>query len=172
MKTLEQKVEQFKRLQEKVLSLREEITGFRKDVVKTVNDTIKYFQTISPFDKESVFCVYLDAKNKIMDYKTISEGTLSQSLLYPREIIKQALNIGALSIIVMHNHPSGEFTPSENDKKITKRLLFACRNMDIMLLDHIITGSTQKYYSFYEEGLIDRYRESFRYVMENEKEEN
>ncbi len=172
MKTLEKKVEEFKRLQEKVLSLREEITGFRKNVIKKQDDILKYFQTIAPFDKEAVFCVYLDAKNKIMDFRTISEGTLSQSLLYPREIIKQALNIAALSIIVMHNHPSGDFTPSENDKKITKRLLFACRNMDIQLLDHIIIGTGEKYFSFYEQGLIDRYRESFRYVMENEKEEN
>ena len=168
MQTLEQKVERFKRLQAKVLSLKEEITGFKKNVVKTQGDIIRYFQTIAPFDREAVFCVFLDAKNKVMDYRTISEGTLSQSLLYPREIIRQALNIGALSIIIMHNHPSGDFTPSENDKKITKRLLFACRNMDLMLIDHIIIGESQKYYSFYEQGLIDRYKESFRYVMENE----
>ncbi len=146
----------------------------KKYSVKTQGDAIKYFKNIClSSDREEVHAVFLDAKNKITGHKKISEGTLSQSLLYPREIIKEAISRAALSIIILHNHPSGDSSPSENDKKITKRMLFAAREMDIMLLDHIIIGTEtgegdKGYYSFYEEGLIDKYRENYRYVMEKE----
>jgi DNA repair protein RadC len=146
----------------------------KKYSVKAQGDVIKYFKNIClSSDKEEVHAVFLDAKNKITGHKRISEGTLSQSLLYPREIIKEAISQAALSIIILHNHPSGDSSPSENDKKITKRMLFAAREMDIMLLDHIIIGmetadGDKGYYSFYEEGLIDKYRENYRYVMEKE----
>jgi len=145
----------------------------REYSVKTQGDIIKYFNSIcSRSDKEEVHVVFLDSKNKIIDHKKVSEGTLSQSLLYPREIIKEAISRAALSMIIVHNHPSGDCTPSENDNKITKRMLFAAREMDIMLLDHIIigtkTGDNKGYYSFYEEGFIDKFRENYRYVMEKD----
>jgi DNA repair protein RadC len=70
-------------------------------------------------------------------------------------------------MVIMHNHPSGDYSPSDNDKKITKKLLFASKEMDMTVLDHIITGSNEKYYSFYEQGLIDRYNGEYRTAFES-----
>ncbi len=131
----------------------------KKFSVKSQEDVIAYFREECGFvDRENVYALFLDAKNKIIADKKMSGGTLTQALLYPREVIKSALAKGALSIIVIHNHPSGDPSPSENDRKITRKLLYAAREMDIALLDHIIIGRDGKgYYSFYEEGIIDRY---------------
>ncbi|MCX7699044.1 MAG: DNA repair protein RadC, partial [Candidatus Goldbacteria bacterium] len=127
----------------------------RKYTLKDQKDVIDYFKNICfEIDKEAVFVIFLDAKNRILLHKKISDGTLTQSVVYPREIIKEAINLHSLSIILIHNHPSGVPTPSENDKKITKRLYFACREMDLMLLDHLIVGN-EGYFSFYENGLIE-----------------
>jgi DNA repair protein RadC len=131
-------------------------------------DIISYFQSIADNDKrESVYAIFLDAKNKIFDSVKIYEGTITQCLLYPREIIKACIDKGALSIVIIHNHPSGDPTPSENDRKVTRKLLFATKEMDISLLDHIIIGQQGKgYFSFYEEGLMERYNNSYRSIME------
>lgn len=105
--------------------------------------------------RESVYVLYLDAKNRIMSGKKASDGTITQSLMYPRFIIEEAMKCRAASIIVVHNHPSGDPRPSESDRKITDKLNTACRAMDIHLLDHIIVGNEGKgYFSFYEEGIL------------------
>ena len=140
------------------LCAREKFTK-RKYSVKSQEDVINYFREKCAFmDRENVYAVFLDAKNRVITDRELSGGTLTQALLYPREVIKNALNEGALSIIVIHNHPSGDPAPSENDKKITRKLLYAAREMDIALLDHLVIGRDGKgYYSFYEEGVIDKY---------------
>ncbi len=140
----------------------------RKYKISIQDDVINYFKNLyNNNDKEVVYILFLDAKNKIIANKKISEGTLTQSLLYPREIIKEAIKESALSLIVVHNHPSGNPEPSENDKKITKKLIFALKEMDINLLDHIIIGTEDKgYFSFYENGLIDRYKLDYNKVTE------
>lgn len=132
-------------------------------------DIITYFKNLTYDQKrEAVYVIFLDAKNKIFDTIKICEGTITQSLLYPREIIKACIDKGALSIVILHNHPSGDPTPSENDRKITRKLLFATKEMDVILLDHIIIGSEGKgYYSFYEEGLMERYNSSYRSILES-----
>lgn len=137
-------------LQKEKFILREYRAGCQADVVN-------YFKMISSGEKkESVHALFLDAKNRIIEASKLSEGTVSQSLLYPREIIKRAITCGALGIIIVHNHPSGDPAPSENDRKITRKLLFASREMDINLLDHIVIGGNE-YYSFYEQGLMAQY---------------
>lgn len=131
-------------------------------------DIIAYFKNVcADMAREAVYCVYLDAKNKISGHSMICEGTITQSLLYPREIISETIKRGALSIVILHNHPSGDTNPSENDRKITRKLLFATKEMDITMLDHIIIGSQGKgYFSFYEEGLMERYNLSYRSIIE------
>lgn len=140
----------------------------RKYKISIQEDVINYFKNLyNGSDKEIVYILFLDAKNKIITSKKISEGTLTQSLLYPREIIKEAIKESALSLIIVHNHPSGNPEPSENDKKITKKIIFSLKETDINLLDHIIIGTDDKgYFSFYEKGLIDRYKAEYIKVME------
>lgn len=132
-------------------------------------DIIAYFKNLT-FDqtREAVYVVFLNAKNKIFDTAKVCEGTLTQALLYPREIIQKAIEKGALSMVILHNHPSGDPTPSENDRKVTRKLLFAVKEMDLILLDHIIIGQEGKgYFSFYEEGIMERYNSTYRAVMES-----
>jgi len=135
-----------------------ELIGKEYIKAKNQNDIVNYFETITKnTDKEAVHALYLDAKNKIIALEKVSEGTLTQSVVYPREIIKRLIYHGALSVVLIHNHPSGEPAPSENDKRITKRLLFALKNMDGVLLDHIITGTNGNYFSFYDSGILREY---------------
>jgi len=162
-----EKINLFKKMQEDILNLKEEIYQFRKFAIQTQADAVKYFRTIAPIDRETVYVLFLDAKNRIIDFKHMGDGTLTQALMYPREIIKHAMAVGALSTVIMHNHPSGDYAPSDNDKKITRKLFFASKEMDMTLLDHIITGSGEKYYSFYEQGLIDRYNGEYRTAFDN-----
>ena len=138
--------------------------------VRSQSDVVSYFQCIcTEKDTETVYCIFLNAKNRVITFERISEGTLTQCLFYPREIIKRALKHGALSIVIVHNHPSGSPTPSEADRKVTKKLLFACKEMDIVLLDHMVIGTDGNgYYSFYEQGLIEQYNAGYRVMSENQ----
>jgi DNA repair protein RadC len=162
--TQEQRLDLFKKLQQDIIQVSEEIYDFKKSV-SDQKDIINYFRAIAPIDKEAVFVLYLDAKNRVIDYKKESEGTLTNSIVYPREIIKTALQKAALSVVLLHNHPSGSPTPSDADRKITKRTLYACKHMDINLLDHIILGAGERYYSFYEQGMIERFNGEYRTLM-------
>ena len=162
-----EKINLFKKMQEEILILKEEIYQFRKFAIKTQSDAVRYFRTVAPIDRETVYVLFLDAKAKVIDFKHMGDGTLTQALMYPREIMKHAIAVGAFSMVIMHNHPSGDYSPSDNDKKITKKLLFASKEMDMTVLDHIITGSNEKYYSFYEQGLIDRYNGEYRTAFES-----
>lgn len=129
-------------------------------------DVIEYFRSAcAASDRESVHVLFLDAKNRVIDNKKMGEGTLTQSVVYPREIVKEAIHKGALSVVLVHNHPSGSPSPSEADRKITKKLLFAAKELDLNLLDHMIVGR-EGYYSFYEQGLIERYNGEYRTLME------
>ena len=104
--------------------------------------------------REKFKVLFLDAKNRIIDEKTLFEGTVDSSAVYPREIVKDALRYDASSLIFVHNHPSGDPEPSASDKRITKDLVLAARIMQLNVLDHIIIGD-DRYYSFADHGLIE-----------------
>jgi DNA repair protein RadC len=138
----------------------------RKYSVRDQKDVIEYFRAACALeDRESVHALFLDAKNRVIDNEKMGEGTLTQSVVYPREIVKEAIHKGALSVVLVHNHPSGSPLPSEADRKITKKLLFAAKELDLNLLDHMIVGR-DGYFSFYEQGLIEKYNFEYRSLME------
>ena len=95
----------------------------------------------------------LNSANTLIKDVKISEGILNSSLVHPREVFQSAVLESAASVILLHNHPSGEVIPSQEDKEITYRLIESGKMMDITVLDHIIIGQ-QQYFSFKEEGLI------------------
>jgi DNA repair protein RadC len=95
----------------------------------------------------------LDARNKLITKETISIGTINSSLVHPREVFEPAIRELAVAIILVHNHPSGDPTPSEDDIALTKRLIEAGKILGIEVTDHIIIGKN-KYFSFKERGLI------------------
>jgi DNA repair protein RadC len=104
--------------------------------------------------KQEVFKVLLlDARNRLIKEVTVSEGTLTASIVHPREVFKPAVIESAASVIVLHNHPSGDPTPSPDDLRITQQLVEAGAILDIRVLDHIIVGHDD-FLSMAGKGLI------------------
>ena len=118
------------------------------------------YHSLRDLRKENFKVLFLDAKNQILEEKTLFEGTVDSSAVYPREIIKDALRFEASSLIFVHNHPSGDPEPSLCDKEITRDLVGAARLMQIKVLDHIIIGNNC-FFSFSDRGLIEEYEFAF-----------
>jgi DNA repair protein RadC len=93
--------------------------------------------------KEHFFAVLLDVKSRVIRLHTVSIGTLDSSLVHPREVFKEAIAASSSSVIVAHNHPSGDPSPSSEDKKVTTRLVEAGKLLGIDVLDHIVFGEDQ-----------------------------
>ncbi len=108
--------------------------------------------------RECFEAIFLDAKNKVIATETLFEGTLTASAVYPREVVVAALGHRAAALIFAHNHPSGDPTPSQADIDLTRRLIHACRPVDIVVHEHLIIGDN-RYYSFAEHGHIARMQE-------------
>lgn len=108
-------------------------------------------------DREYFYTIVLNSRNKIVCYNQTSCGILDGSLVHPREVFRPAIVAGAASVVVTHNHPSGDVTPSSEDIRITKQLIEAGRIIDIKVIDHVIvsTGRDRKYLSMRESGLCD-----------------
>ena len=107
-----------------------------------------------PRDREVFSALLLDAKNRLVRAVTVSIGTLTTSLVHPREVFKAAIRHSAASIILAHNHPSGDPTPSREDIEITEKLAEAGRVLGIDLLDHVILGSEGRFESLREHGVL------------------
>jgi DNA repair protein RadC len=103
--------------------------------------------------KEHFKLVLLNVRNTILDISTISIGTVNASLVHPREVFKKAIAHGASSVVLAHNHPSGNPEPSEDDVRLTQRLVEAGRLLGIEVLDHIVV-TTKDFVSFKERGLL------------------
>ena len=102
--------------------------------------------------KEHFIALHLDGKNRIVCCDMVSTGSLNQSIVHPRELFKTALLSSAAAVILLHNHPTGDPTPSTEDIEITRRLREAGDMIGIRVLDHIVIGDS--YYSFSERGII------------------
>jgi len=122
-------------------------------IVRTVNDVVLQVGYTRDKTREHFIAIYLNARNELIFRKHIFIGTLNASLVHPREIFKEALEHNAASIILVHNHPSGDPAPSEDDLEITKKIIEAGKIMGIDILDHIII-SKNKILSFKEKKLI------------------
>ncbi len=137
------------------LTVREDIevylkTGTRYTSPSQVSDT---FQFLMKETKEMFITLHLDGKNRIICMDVVSIGSLNQSIVHMRSVFMTACLSSAAAIICVHNHPSGDPTPSSEDIAITKRLSEAGELMGIKLLDHIIVGDGN-YLSFTERGLL------------------
>jgi DNA repair protein RadC len=98
------------------------------------------FRHLRDEKREHLCALYLDTKNNILGKRTISIGALDTTVVHPREVFREAVREGASSVIVVHNHPSGDPTPSDDDIEVTRRLAEAGRTLGIDLLDHVILG--------------------------------
>jgi DNA repair protein RadC len=107
---------------------------------------------IANLDRENFVAVLLNTKNEVIEFPTISVGTLSSSLVHPREVFKPAIRASAAGVVLAHNHPSGRVEPSREDREVTQRLLGAARILGIDVLDHVILGDG--YFSMKEHGML------------------
>lgn len=118
--------------------------------IKNAKDVFDYCSPLmSSLDREQFVVLHLNTKGQIIRYDKISVGTLNTSIVHPREVFKSAIKDNSNSIILVHNHPSGDPTPSEEDLEITKRLIDAGNLLGIKVLDHIIIGK-ERWWSWME----------------------
>jgi DNA repair protein RadC len=116
-------------------------------IVKAISASIK------DKAKEHFKLILLNARNKILGISTISIGSLNASIVHPREVFKDAIMHNAYSVVLAHNHPSGDPEPSEDDLKMTRKLVESGKILGIEVLDHLIIGKNA-FYSFKEKGLM------------------
>lgn len=122
--------------------------------IKETKDVYEYYKDLfEGVTQEKFFVLFLSSKNQVIEEKTIFIGTANQSLVHPRDIFKEAILQNAVKILCVHNHPSGDTTPSKEDKEMTKRLKECGNLLGIPILDHVIL-SENSYYSFLERGLL------------------
>ncbi len=110
--------------------------------------------------KEAFKVLFLNSQNQLIEIADLFQGTVDSSSVYPREVIERALKHNAASLIFVHNHPSGNPSPSKNDKELTRDLVYASSTLGIKVLDHLIIGDNE-HFSFAGEGLIEKYEDSF-----------
>lgn len=115
--------------------------ALNRPVISSWNALISYCRTAMQHEPVEQFRVlFLDKKNRLMADEVISRGTVDQAPVYPREVVKRALAQEASAIILVHNHPSGDVTPSTADIEITKTIVAACEPFNIVVHDHLIIG--------------------------------
>lgn len=123
-------------------------------VIRSPEDGAKYMMNDMRFlTQEHFVCLYLNTKNQVIHKQTIFIGSLNASIVHPREVYKEALRRSAASIICLHNHPSGDPSPSREDIEVTKRLSECGKIIGIDLLDHLIIGEN-KFVSLKEKGYL------------------
>lgn len=122
-------------------------------IITTPKDAIDYFRFLEDKETEEFWVMVLNTKNGVIGSKCVSIGTLNTALAQPREIFNVAVRYMASSIIVAHNHPSGDCTPSTEDIAVTRSIIKAGRLLNIECIDHIIIGR-QKSISLKQEGMI------------------
>lgn len=114
---------------------------------KEIHDSFKiYFKNLN---QEKLLGIYLDNKKRLISYKILSVGTINKTIISPRDIYKEGIKTNASSIVLMHNHPSNDLTPSIEDIEMTKKIKECGNFLGISLVDHIITNG-EEYISFYD----------------------
>ena len=126
------------------------------DFIHSSKDAVEHLETYlsDSKDRESFIVIFLNGRNQIISSEVLFEGTLTTSVVYPREIVKRALELGAAAIIAAHNHPSGNPNPSKDDRTITKKMVNACSVIDVPLHDHLIILPGGEFTSFADLGLL------------------
>jgi DNA repair protein RadC len=123
-------------------------------VIRSPEDGAKYVMNDMRFlTQEHFVCLFLNTKNQVIHKQTVFIGSLNASIVHPREVFREALKRSAASIIALHNHPSGDPTPSREDIEVTKRLVECGKIIGIDLLDHLIIGEN-KFVSLKEKGYL------------------
>lgn len=129
---------------------------------RCLSSSMEVFNVMKPLyadvdDIERMYCIFLDAKNRIIGIEKMFEGTIMRAIIYPREIIKRVIALKATALVLVHNHISGDPEPSREDKYLTMKMGIALLSMEVTLQDHIIVGDS--YYSMADSGYIESIHE-------------
>ncbi len=153
------------------IELGKRILAERKKTLGRVYSSRQVFEYLLPgmrdLKREIFKTLYLNSRNEIIREATVGVGTINSSAIYPREILSQAYRVGAAAVVFAHNHPSGGTTPSSEDRRVTRELVVAGEAVQVTVLDHLIIGENC-FFSFADEGFIDRYRQEYRQFMQRE----
>ncbi len=126
----------------------------QKDPVRNSKELFDYlYHRLRDKSREHFQVIYLDAKNRILKTETLFVGTLTASSVYPREVVSASLLNRAAALIFVHNHPSGDPSPSPEDVAVTRELVFACKSVGITVHEHLVIGDS-RYFSFADQGYI------------------
>lgn len=124
-----------------------------RPVISGPTDAMPFLADIRDQRREFFVCLYLNARNQVIHKEVVSIGSLSASIVHPREVFQAAVQSAAASVVLAHNHPSGDVTPSKDDLDLTRRLVQAGEIMGIEILDHVIVGPVD-FISLKERGLL------------------
>jgi DNA repair protein RadC len=125
-----------------------------KDVLSSPGAVVDFARVkLAGLPHEAFMVIYLNVKNRVIDYEVLQQGTVDKAIIYPREIIKAALTHKAAGVILSHNHPSGDPEPSKEDKHLTRSVIEAARTVDLRVIDHLIVGKNG-YFSFQESRIL------------------
>ena len=127
--------------------------SFPAENLRASTDVWQAFRFLEHHDREEFWIAALDGKNRLIGTHQVSVGTLTASLVHPREVLKLLILASAAACILVHNHPSSDVTPSTEDGAITQRLVEVCELLGVHVLDHVIIG-VGRYYSFADEGRL------------------
>ncbi len=143
----------------KVVNIRlvKEPSLYSDEPIRSSEDVMKVIaKELASYDREVFLVLNLKLNGQVINMNLCSIGTLNASLVSPREVFKSSILSNAAAFIAIHNHPSGNLEPSQEDKDITKRLLECGKILDIRMMDHIIVaGESGEIFSFKQEGIMD-----------------
>ncbi|MCS6934917.1 MAG: DNA repair protein RadC [Chitinophagales bacterium] len=127
----------------------------QRAAIRGSRDAFHYvYPQLADLPNEVFYCLYLNRKNEVISMREISTGGVSGTVADVRIILKHAIQLLASGIVAVHNHPSGNLSPSEADIKLTEQLKASAKLMGITLIDHIIVGNRNEYYSFADAGML------------------
>ena len=133
----------------------------RKPVINSPETASAFFHSVMDniYDKEAFVVAFLNTKNRVIDYEVVSVGTINSSIVHPREVFRNAIVNKANSVILCHNHPSGDLTPSKEDISVTQRLKETGNILGIRVLDHLIINGVNQHevYSFQAQGVMEKW---------------
>ncbi|SPD76188.1 conserved hypothetical protein [uncultured Desulfobacterium sp.] len=127
------------------------------------------FHSMRDLKREVFKVLFLNRKNELIAVEDVFSGTLTGSAVYPREIMILALEHSAAGLVFVHNHPSGDPTPSNEDKNLTRDLIWAARLLMIQVVDHVIIGNN-RYYSFADQDLVRRFINEYEQIFNRPRE--
>ena len=124
-------------------------------------DVYRYFKDICENqDREHLYALFLDTKHVPIGMNHVAMGTLSTTIVHPREVFKCAILLNAACLVIVHNHPSGDPSPSHEDRALTTRIADAGKLLGIALLDHVVIGSG-RYFSFADQGALTQHSSTY-----------